>query len=133
MYLPVIGIRIIFQPYWPSVEVDSTALSVVPCPTSSQTLQRSPLYQVQCRARLDSALRCTSPMSSQTEQRSPLYQIQCRVRLDSAFRCTRSSVESESTALSVVSGPVSSHNRQRSPLYQVQCQVKLDMLLHKGL
>ena len=64
-------------------------------------------------------------MSSQTRQRFPLYQVQCRVKLDTAFRCTRSIVELDSTALSVVPGQVSSQTRQRFPLYQVQCRVDM--------
>jgi hypothetical protein len=65
-------------------------------------------------------------LSSHTRQCGPVYKVQCRVTLDSAVRFTTSNVESHSTVQSGLQGPMSSHTRQYGPVYKVQCRVTLD-------
>jgi hypothetical protein len=83
----------------------------VPVPVSSYTRQCFLLYQVQCRATLESAFCCTRSNSSYTRKCFLLYQVRCRATLDSRFCCTRSN---------------SSYTRQCFMLYQVRCRVTLD-------
>ena len=109
-----------------NVESVPTELSAAPGQMSSQSRQRFPLHEAQCRDNLDSAFHSTRPNVKSFLTALPLYQVQCRVSPDSAFRCATHNVESVTTALSTVPGPMSSHSRKRFALYHVQWRVSHD-------